>query len=227
MKLEDSNYVLFSIQPKWVYKILIGTKLIEIRKRVPKLKPPFTCYIYCTMDNKFPLSLGPFGPGMLKDDDPDYNMQGKIVGQFTCSEIREYTYDENNPYYDISDDDLELSKLTQKQLYEYGKGKTLYGIVISDVITYEKPFELGMMTAACPYFMTSCNCTKDEGCEYLYYYECYDYCDEYCMCDGFPSLKRPPQSWQYVEKFDYESFYNYQKSDPELDSIIRELFGSS
>lgn len=40
--------ILISIQPKWCEKIASGNKTIEIRKTKPKLDTPFKCYIYCT-----------------------------------------------------------------------------------------------------------------------------------------------------------------------------------
>jgi predicted transcriptional regulator len=40
--------VLISIQPKWVEKIARGEKTIEVRKTRPKIDTPFKCYIYCT-----------------------------------------------------------------------------------------------------------------------------------------------------------------------------------
>ena len=40
--------VLISIRPEWCEKIANKVKSLEIRKTVPKLKPPFKVYIYCT-----------------------------------------------------------------------------------------------------------------------------------------------------------------------------------
>ena len=39
-----SDAVLISIKPEWCEKIAGGEKTIEVRKTVPKLKPPFKCY---------------------------------------------------------------------------------------------------------------------------------------------------------------------------------------
>ncbi|MBE6555538.1 MAG: hypothetical protein E7663_04820 [Ruminococcaceae bacterium] len=40
--------VLISIQPKWCELITSGKKTVEVRKTKPKLGTPFKCYIYCT-----------------------------------------------------------------------------------------------------------------------------------------------------------------------------------
>ncbi len=47
-----SKAVLISIRPEWVEKILSGEKTLELRKTEPKLETPFKCYIYCTNDRK-------------------------------------------------------------------------------------------------------------------------------------------------------------------------------
>lgn len=44
--------VLISIQPKWCELIASGKKTVEVRKTAPKLEPPFKCYIYCTKKKK-------------------------------------------------------------------------------------------------------------------------------------------------------------------------------
>ena len=43
-----SKAVLISIRPEWVEKILSGEKTLELRKTEPKLETPFKVYIYCT-----------------------------------------------------------------------------------------------------------------------------------------------------------------------------------
>lgn len=226
MKLEDINHVLFSLHPQWTYKILIEEKLIEIRKRVPTCKLPFRGYIYCTQDKKFPLSLGPFGPCSLPPDDFNINLQGMVVGSFICKEIREYLFDDNNPYYDISDDDLALTGLTQEDLYSYGKGKPLYGIVISDVVIFDDPIEKERFYSNCTYYNSGYLTDKKcDNCKYFCSLAEYGYeYDVYCTCMGNKPVIMAPQSWQYVEKLQYES--SVSKNDSELQTIIDELFGS-
>ena len=47
--LTMAKSVLISIRPEWCQKIASGEKTIEVRKKRPKLAPPFKCYIYCTL----------------------------------------------------------------------------------------------------------------------------------------------------------------------------------
>ena len=44
--------VMISIQPKWCEMIASEKKTVEVRKMKPKQKPPFKCYIYCTLPPK-------------------------------------------------------------------------------------------------------------------------------------------------------------------------------
>lgn len=220
-----NNNVLFSIHPKWTYKILIETKTIEIRKTIPKINLPFTGYIYCTKDKKYPLSLGPFGPVLMTTDDMLYDMQGKIVAKFTCNEIREFVWDEYNYCYDIDDDSLRQSKLTQEELKSYGKGKTLYGIVISNITTYLEPKSLSSANIICHNYTQDMNSLHCINCPDWCHYQPYDH-EEYRWCnkDGKKELIRPPQSWQYInEVIDEVPLYKYYE-DPEFQRLVEELF---
>lgn len=74
--------------------------------------------------------------------------------------------------------------LTQKDLNDYGKGKTIYGWYISDLKIYDKPKELSE-------FKTCYNgCKERDTCHCKFY------------CYGERSLTHQPQSWQYVKELD-------------------------
>lgn len=51
IRTAENTAVLISIKPKWLRLILNGEKTIEIRKRIPKLSPPFKMYLYCSEKN--------------------------------------------------------------------------------------------------------------------------------------------------------------------------------
>ena len=76
--------VLISIQPKWCELIASGKKTIEVRKTVPALGEAFKVYIYCTR--------GKFEPhehlrSNLHYDDSVILVsegQGKVIGEFIC-----------------------------------------------------------------------------------------------------------------------------------------------
>lgn len=97
--------VLISIQPKWVEKIINGEKSIEVRKAMPKLKPPFTCYIYCTKNNRqddFITKSEAFGylrapEYVFCNRAKEYDANGRIIGYFTCYKIEEF-YCASVPY---------------------------------------------------------------------------------------------------------------------------------
>ena len=166
--------VLISIQPKWVEKIAKGKKTIVVRKTAPKCKEPFKCYIYET--------------------------KGKVIGEFVCDEIIEWQYDKGHQYYVDYPDDCtsyfpylkchsEATGLRCSEIEKLGKGKPLYGWHISDLKIYDKPKELG---------------------EFIKYMDCKNTYD-CCACHNWSRLdlkciamnnevKRPPQSWCYVEE---------------------------
>lgn len=91
--------VLISIQPKWVELIASGKKTIEVRKIRPKLETPFKCYIYCTKEKRkddFTTISGAFGlircpECAIYNRAKEYDGNGKVVGEFVCDSIDEYT----------------------------------------------------------------------------------------------------------------------------------------
>lgn len=199
--------VLISIQPKWCELIASGKKTVEVRKTRPKLETPFKCYIYCTrksvpirdtkykVDGKFIMYYDElaitdrYGQGK-RFENPygvimggETSLNGKVIGEFVCDYILQFTQDDYYSPYDISDDDLSETCLSQEDLYEYGKGKTLYGWHISDLVIYAKQKALSEFAKPCNY-----NCFAP--CPYYRGKE-YD-CEE-------PVITRPPQSWCYVK----------------------------
>ena len=174
--------VMISIQPKWVEKIANGEKTIEVRKTRPEIETPFKCYIYCTKGEILWLTQNGV---KSKTELAGYLLNGKVIGEFVCDWIKEYTSNERGWYcYDLE------TCLLCDEIAGYGKGKTLYGWHISDLKIYDKPKELSEFFRTCP--------TKEKG-------DCLS-CD--CLADNdyggvcTNNLTRPPQSWQYVEKQD-------------------------
>ena len=177
--------VLISIKPKWVEKIANKEKTIEVRKTRPKIKTPFKCYIYCTIGN-----------GIKGDYLIPSNLQcGKVIGEFVCDKVfdlpftpafQDYDFTEiyrDNGYKDFS---LKSTCLTQNEIYDYGKGKPLYGWHISDLKIYDKPKELGE-------FKRWNRTEENVPCAYTKWL--YSDCKDCKACN----LTRPPQSWCYVE----------------------------
>lgn len=164
--------VLISIRPEWVDKILAGEKTIEVRKTRPKLDTPFKCYIYCTQGNDARRLRGSWG---------------KVIGEFICDRV-ETIKAATEPYgiYDVDDDFVAKTRLVDGALWDYGKGATLYGWHISKLEIYDTPKPLSAFKGLL--------CKIEVGC-----LECPYYNYTTGKCDG-RIIKRPPQSWCYVEE---------------------------
>lgn len=122
-----SKAVMISIKPQWCGLITQGKKTVEVRKTKPKLKTPFKCYIYETK------GLYRGSGGCL------FQGQGKVIGEFVCDRICPIVYTMDG-FADIID--CELSCLKPQDFIKYGKGKTLYGWNISNLVIYNEPKEI-------------------------------------------------------------------------------------
>ena len=190
--------VLISIRPEWVEKIANGEKTIEVRKTQPKLEAPFKCYIYCTNVRPFLVWGDVFrgdwcteltrlsGYGRAEADRIWDVFNGHVAGEFTCDRV-ETIKAATEPYgiYDVDDDFVAQTSLADGALWDYGKGATLYGWHISKLEIYDTPIPLSA-------FKGLCKIEADCGCCHYYNYTKMD-------CDG-RTIKRPPQSWCYVEE---------------------------
>lgn len=191
-----SKAVLISIRPKWCELIANGTKTVEVRKSRPKLHTPFKCYIYCTQP-RYPHE------DYIETDypKPQFYGGGKVIGEFTCEriyEIRKRGIPENFDYCYLSlnewgNDDIETeiraisaSCVSKEKLNAYGaKAPLLYGWHISDLRIYDAPRELGEFQRA----TDPC-----DSCHAEYTWKC-------TGCKKLSGdIKRPPQSWCYVEE---------------------------
>lgn len=188
--------VLISNRPKWCGKICheigkdkngkpIYEKRIEVRKTAPK-EVPFKAYIYCTQGDDLWLNLG--ASISLKSEAPwAVRVNKKVIGEFICDKVMFLT-----PLglrgFEMREEILKLICLTNDDLNAYGGLKTLYGWHISDLKIYGKPKELSEFIKACPY--TDGSYCLGQKCEHYG-----DYSGKCCCV-----VKRPPQSWCYVEE---------------------------
>lgn len=88
--------VLISIRPEWCEKIVLGEKIIEVRKTRPKLETPFKCYIYCTQSADMLWILKERERSLHPDKIADvfkaakcggaYRGNGKVIGEFGVSD---------------------------------------------------------------------------------------------------------------------------------------------
>lgn len=163
--------VLISIRPEWCAKIASGEKSIEVRRTRPKLDVPFLCHIYCTSVKSMPLDL--YVKLHQQTGGAVDEWSGKVFGSFICNKI-DNIKPANEPYgtYDIDDDYVARTCLLYGDMWNYGKGKPLFGWNISDFQLYDRPLKLGKFTGF--------RKTKF-GMEPV-------------------TITRPPQSWCYVEE---------------------------
>lgn len=167
--------VMLSIRPKWCEKIASGEKTIEVRKNKPKLETPFKCYIYCT-SGRPDLNI-PISPERLMQDYLDTgSMQSLNCPLGNGKVIGEFTCDRIYglaPLNHAPDDVEKQACLTREEIVNYLKG-TGYGWHIVGLRIYDQPRELSEFTGL--------RNTRFGAAPY--------------------DIKRPPQSWCYVEKWE-------------------------
>lgn len=195
--------VLISIQPKWCELIASGKKTVEVRKTKPKLEVPFKCYIYCTKDNTF-------AEKTLRGFDDNGKAiyykanKGKVIGEFVCDRIINIPYimpyDSEDTSHPMRIDFIHETCVPDWELDEYLGRKDGYGWHISDLKIYDKPRELS------GFYMYCGDNPKCDGCEAHYFSNTECGKEDYCcsVIDGCKPLKRPPQSWCYVESEETE-----------------------
>lgn len=174
--------VMISIHPKWCGLIASGKKTIEVRKTRPKIDPPFKVYMYETKGQFIKSQNGActkYGYG-----------RGKVIGEFVCDEIIEYSYDYCDGT-DIDDDSLLETQLEREDINIYAKGKTTYGWHISDLVIYDEPKKLESFKAPCLQIKPC------EACRYSVNDDL-PFAEVSVGCDR--TIRRPPQSWCYAEE---------------------------
>ena len=182
--------VLISVRPKWCELIVGGKKIIEVRKTRPKLKTPFKCYLFCTTGHPY-ISVQ---DGRLDREHYRTNTvgrcNGKVIGEFVCDNIDFFARtgtNRNDVRYYIPQKTRAAMCLSQDEIEAYGNGSYLYGWHISNLQIYDKPRELSEFRRPCE---------NDLYCESCGMHA------EYTEACGNAALylRRPPQSWCYVEE---------------------------
>jgi predicted transcriptional regulator len=211
--------VLISIQPKWCELIASGKKTVEVRKTKPKLETPFKVYIYATEPRRkkdLALCLDDGKVGLIYRWNYDYArrhkmpiLSGKVIGEFVCDKIYQYSTSQNCNGVDITDEEMtKASCLTKKEIEDYefsAEAKDfciykigVYGWHITDLVIYDEPKELSefynpdkILKSQCMTCIFNDGHGRFKGCKG-------DNCWENTR------LKRPPQSWCYVGSEDTE-----------------------
>lgn len=183
--------------PEEVERIARGEQTVKVCKTAPK-EVPFKVYMYCTKGGY--MYRCRFDENRLAIPEV---WNGKVIGEFICDKIEECIPDYNpiiQEFFYNEWADCSASCLTSKEEAEYGKGKTLYGLHISNLKIYDKPKELSE-------FYTLGNCEKYDFCN-----QCKNfhrgqgwmngsyYDEDSCLDNTRIPVTRAPQSWQYVEE---------------------------
>lgn len=203
----NEKAVLLSIQPRWCGLIASGKKTIEVRKTRPKIETPFKCYIYQSKSKDQLMYV-------MKDGDEDYGViyhgkpvfiktyskysnpyEQKVIGEFVCDRIIDVDCDSIAPF--DKSTGIYIDKqccLSRKEFWKYTSGHCAYGWHISELKIYDKPKALSEFGTLC-----------DEDCPNCEFWKC-DMVNQHerdmdCTNSSYPlrPLKRPPQSWRYVE----------------------------
>lgn len=191
--------VLLSIRPEWCKKIASGQKTVEVRKTCPVHGTPFKVYIYCTMQRE----------GWFRHPGSE-SWCGKVIGEFVCDKITGLThvgatgsiepYRLNilapGMYYKPADELLKAACLSEAEAEKYLKGRDGIGWHISDLKIYDKPKSILDFHRAVDKTELWCEkCAiggkKGTACAFCY------------GLDGL-RIRRPPQSWCYVEELSNE-----------------------
>ena len=194
--------VLMSIQPKWCELIASGKKTVEVRKTKPKLDVPFKVYIYCTKDNT---DLVPSRIWWKADKTGfQHILNGMVIGEFVCDTVYDILHKHEAETgadwwdcgYKAKEDGLSVEELEAYLTKGYG-----YGWHISNLVIYDEPRGLGEFIV--PSKIGCCNEGKCRGCQYFDRgngFNVEDDCNAKFSTDEYKPLRRPPQSWCYVEE---------------------------
>ena len=197
--------VLISIRPYYVFLIIAKAmgwsidkeKTVEVRKNYPTDKEwNKSVKIYCSKDQKsFAKIPKEFQSGMER-------FLGKVVGEFVCDKIcavlaHPDIFAGHPMFFQFA---IDAACLTQDEVEQYSGGKDVVGLVITELKVYDKPRELGEFTVASKY--GCCNECVCRGCPHFEKGNGIDIEDD-CLADFdtdvYKPLRRPPQSWCYVE----------------------------
>lgn len=181
--------VIISIRPEWVQKIFDGEKTLELRKTLPKVKPPFRCYIYCTK------ARYPHEDFLVAIDQPTaerpftsshgYYGGGMVVAEFVCSEISRLDVPFPAYWEEVDQDALKAACLTYGQAHDYLGHRSGYAWHISELKIYEKPKSV--------WNFLKLPCLRDSVCSLCHYWAF-----SRQICTRNPMIQRAPQDWCYT-----------------------------
>ena len=190
--------VLRSIKPYYLYLIITGRKTIEVGKNFPASNDwDRKVELYCSKDKK--------SFKRIPEADREWMRKylGKVACRFICDKI--YIIKRCCSGYMV-DNDIALTNRIAKEsclqfddMRAYLKNRDGYGWHISDLKIYDKPKELGVffVEGECENFDFRRFCSNfHQGRGWLDGSTCDE---DGCITFGIKPIRRPPQSWQYME----------------------------
>lgn len=197
-------------------KYLIDSSMNKMFSKGYSKPDDYIVHMYCTKGQElWGDGTGDTWYGIAEDEDIERvfelnptlaRLNGKVVGEFILKEVEQFEL--RSDLWKLSDEIYNKNQRIQKQscvpfekLVGYLNRKTGYAWHIDELNIYEKPKELSEFQKDLDCDDYPCN--KGKFCEYDYY----DYSEGCKACeidfDGthciYKQLKRPPQSWCYVE----------------------------
>lgn len=178
--------VIISIRPEWVQKIFDGEKTLELRKTMPKEKPPFRCYIYCAK------ARYPHEDFLVTLDQPTaerpftcYYGGGMVVAEFVCSEISRLDVPYPAYWKEVDQDALKAACLTYGQAHDYLGHRSGCAWHISELKIYAVPKSV--------LHFLRLPCEKETACNLCSYWVSGM---QRCFRSNF--IQRAPQDWCYT-----------------------------
>lgn len=178
--------IIQSYTPQECKRIANRQQTIKVCKNAPK-DTPFKVYIYCTKDG--------YAYRCRIDENSKLAIpelwNGKVIGEYVCekvdvAEVRGRLLGlYNSRFVDASDFSLIVKRcLDNSELSNYGRGKPISCLYISNVKIYDKPKEMKKFGK----YVKKQNII-DKGCEVIIE-----------NWTEFVPIRRPPHGWQYVEE---------------------------
>ena len=188
--------VLISLKPQWCEEVALLKKTDELRKNAPKLPTPFKVLIYQTRHRWIYKMIEPLNS--LRWARTIIEGQQKVIGEFFCTRITPVTKDNREAL-------SETSCVPLQDMYYYAGDKSIYDLKawhISALKIYDKPKNLSDFII--PSKIGCCNEGKCRGCTFLergnVAADIEDDCTASFDTDEYKPLRRPSQSWCYVEE---------------------------
>lgn len=168
--MNGKKAVMMAIQPEWCGYIFDGRKYDELRKNKPDLACPFKVYVYCTKHGDKTNLMRVVGAGKAR------TMIGKVCAEFECDRITFVRAVKQGPMdFHLQNTALLRTQLTDVEIFRYIAGNVIdRDTFVADGFAWH--ISKGTIYAE-PKSL-----------------------DEFRMYYGGGPVKRPPQSWFYVEE---------------------------